>query len=101
MRSSGLLEGEPDSMCPILTTRRDGCAKALIEKAGTAPIRPSTSRRLIGRSQRFAAQAPSFDHLVGRARNLPLEARTMLGFQAPWPKSPRSDYLNPSHSAAA
>src|SRR3954468_5237378 len=52
-------------MCPILTIRRDGCANALIGKAGTAPISPSTSRRLIGPSQRFVAPAFSFDHLVG------------------------------------
>src|SRR4051812_2692010 len=52
-------------MCPILTTRRDGCANALIGKAGTAPISPSSSRRLIGPSQRFVASASSFDHLIG------------------------------------
>src|SRR3954467_13669559 len=37
-------------MCPILTTRRDGCANALIGKAGIAPISPSSSRCLIGPS---------------------------------------------------
>src|SRR4051812_24760373 len=52
-------------MCPILTIRRDGCANALIGKAGTAPISPSSSRRLIGPSQRFVASASSFDHLIG------------------------------------